>query len=93
MRYGNVGEAHAAISTLDGTSVLGHTLQVKFADADAGEEKARSSPGGCGGLGGTAHGMKSHELQLQCQQQISLYIETATGAPLEAVCQRVNDSI
>ena len=37
VRYGSVGEAQAAISTLDGTSVLGHTLQVKFADADAGE--------------------------------------------------------
>ncbi|KAI3430894.1 hypothetical protein D9Q98_009303 [Chlorella vulgaris] len=36
VRYGGVGEAQAAISTLDGTSVLGHTLQVKFADADAG---------------------------------------------------------
>jgi hypothetical protein len=38
VRYGGVGEAQAAISTLDGTSVLGHTLQVKFADADAGEQ-------------------------------------------------------
>ena len=38
VRYGSVGEAHAAISTLDGTSVLGHTLQVKFADADAGAQ-------------------------------------------------------
>lgn len=37
VRYGSVGEAHAAIGSLDGTSVLGHTLQVKFADADAGE--------------------------------------------------------
>lgn len=37
VRYGNVSEAQAAIGTLDGTSVLGHTLQVKFADADAGE--------------------------------------------------------
>ena len=34
--YGNPSEAQAAIGTLDGTSVLGHTLQVKFADADAG---------------------------------------------------------
>ena len=36
VRYGSVTEAQAAIGTLDGTSVLGHTLQVKFADADAG---------------------------------------------------------
>lgn len=36
VRYGSVAEAQAAIGSLDGTSVLGHTLQVKFADADAG---------------------------------------------------------
>lgn len=36
MRFGSVAEAHAAIAVLDGSSVLGHTLQVKFADADAG---------------------------------------------------------
>lgn len=42
VRYGSVAEAQAAIGSLDGTSVLGHTLQVKFADADAGE-RARSA--------------------------------------------------
>lgn len=36
VRYASIGEAQAAIAALDGTSVLGHTLQVKFADADAG---------------------------------------------------------
>jgi hypothetical protein len=36
VRYGTVAEAQAAIAMLDGTSVLGHSLQVKFADADAG---------------------------------------------------------
>lgn len=43
VRYGSVAEAQAAIGSLDGTSVLGHTLQVKFADADAGERR-RSIP-------------------------------------------------
>jgi hypothetical protein len=37
VRYATVGEAEACIQGLDGTiAALGHTLQVKFADADAG---------------------------------------------------------
>lgn len=36
VRFGNVAEAQSAIAGLDGNTVLGHTLQVKFADADAG---------------------------------------------------------
>ena len=36
VRFADANEANAAIIALDGTSVLGHTLQVKFADADAG---------------------------------------------------------
>jgi hypothetical protein len=36
VRYQDAAEAQSAINALDGTSVLGHTLQVKFADADAG---------------------------------------------------------
>eukprot|EP00887_Chlorella_sp_A99_P007204 scaffold2.g7204.t1 len=36
VRFSSVAEAQSAIASLDGNAVLGHTLQVKFADADAG---------------------------------------------------------
>lgn len=45
VRYQEPGEANAAIAALDGTSVLGHTLQVKFADADAGPPSSGTSSG------------------------------------------------
>jgi RNA recognition motif-containing protein len=45
VRYQDPGEANAAIAALDGTSVLGHTLQVKFADADAGPPSSGTSSG------------------------------------------------
>ena len=45
VRFCNVGEAQAAITALDGTTVLGHTLQVKFADADAGPPSSAAPSG------------------------------------------------
>jgi RNA recognition motif-containing protein len=45
VRFQDVGDAQSAIATLDGTAILGHTLQVKFADADAGPPASSSSSG------------------------------------------------
>ena len=45
VRFSHVQDAQAAISSLDGTTVLGHKLQVKFADADAGPPAAASPSG------------------------------------------------
>lgn len=45
VRFQESSEAQAAINSLDGTTVLGHTLQVKFADADAGPPSAGSASG------------------------------------------------
>jgi RNA recognition motif-containing protein len=45
VRFQDVNEAQAAILALDGTCILGHTLQVKFADADAGPPTSISSSG------------------------------------------------
>ncbi|EFN52635.1 hypothetical protein CHLNCDRAFT_26531, partial [Chlorella variabilis] len=64
VRYGSVGEAQAAISTLDGTSVLGHTLQVKFADADAGARAVVPLP---------RHGMPGNADRLWVFENFSRY--------------------
>ncbi len=45
MRFRSVIEAQAAIKSLHGKVLLGHTLQCKFADADAGPPVA-SIPSG-----------------------------------------------
>lgn len=46
VRYVTVGEAEACIQGLDGTiAALGHTLQVKFADADAGPPSVGTASG------------------------------------------------
>ena len=45
VRFQDAGEANAAIHALDGSSVLGHTLQVKFADADAGPPSSGTPSG------------------------------------------------
>lgn len=45
MRYSYIQDAQTAIQALDGTTVLGHKLQVKFADADAGPPAAASPSG------------------------------------------------
>lgn len=45
MRFASVTDAQTAIAALDGTTVLGHKLQVKFADADAGPPAAAAPSG------------------------------------------------
>lgn len=45
VRYSSVSDAQMAIAALDGTTVLGHKLQVKFADADAGPPAAAAPSG------------------------------------------------
>ena len=60
-------ELYGAITTLDGTSVLGHTLQVKFADADAGAQMLSAVSGG---------GKRA------AQHRLQLFVALAIPAPL-----------
>lgn len=45
VRFQSIPEAQAAIQALDGSSLLGHVLQVKLADSDAGPPNSGNSSG------------------------------------------------